>query len=751
QVELAFSANDVLIGSGETIMIPTVNMDRLVGMANFVLGNTGLEKRRFPLQTRYACGVKQTLNLELDKALGNSLALPEYDNINDEIITLERKLEVIDGKLTGSGTFMLNLTELDPEQYLTLKGHLKTMEYNDRKMTIFARPGEDENADVIFDKIARTYELTDASNWTETTTIKKTIVSYNGKKDHAEITLNYNEGWESIELLSAKVTTGTKVMEISDDEINRMDAGWVAGAPRYPAGKTLVASLPGVEIGSTLEYQYRRTVKDMPFFATSEIFAGQDPVRHKSVTIIMPEKLDVRLLQDDNGTLEPDESNRTGFIRSQSQTANGITTLVFQADELKSIPRENNLPPAHSYQPAVMLSAGNWQEYAREMKTKLEKASSGQNETRVKTLELIKGIKDDTGRIRAIRDFTARNIRKVGPGAGAITATAISPADITLKDGYGNSVDNAIVLYSMCQAAKLKPEFFLTGSTNEIEPLRKVELDYSPASLLGTVLVRVRVKDQIYWLNDTDQYDHLGYTSYDDRTALELNKGRFIELDIDDELEDRSSQQYTMKIDEDGTATIKVSSSIQGGSYGARRKSFSEMIPEMRDRYVQQLVASVSQAAVLSEPLVTAYDNYPGREEFAVTARKYAVCDDNSIYFEIPNSLAVLGLRTDEHEAPYYLSGPVEQELRIRVELPAGCGPDQILLAPENKTWLLPDNAGTLSYQSHFAADGSMEIIQKIDLEAAIIAPENYARLLEINRQLNHKSREMILIRKEGR
>ncbi len=749
QVELSFSADDVLIGSGETIMIPMVNMDRLVGMANFVLGNTGLEKRRFPLQTRYACGVKQTLSLELDKALGNCLALPEYDSINDEIISLERSLAINEGKLTGRGSFMLNLTELNPQQYLTLKGHLKTMEYNDRKMTIFTRPDADETADVIFNKIERTYELSDASNWTETTTISKTILSYSGKKDHAEINLNYNEGWETIELLAGKVTTGTKIMEISQDEINRMDAGWVAAAPRYPAGKTLVASLPGVEIGSTLEYQYRRTVKDMPFFAATEIFASQDPVRHKSITIIMPEKLPYRLLLDDNGTLEPDQSDCVGFIRSESRKANGKTTLVFQADELKSIPRENNLPPAHSYQPVVMLSVGNWQEYARQMQEKLETASSSQKQTRNQTLELIKGLKDDTDKVRAIRDFTARNIRKVGPGAGAITTSAVSPADITLKDGYGNTVDNAIVLYTMCRAAGLKPEFFLTGSTDAIEPLRKTELDYSPASLLHTVLVRVRVKDQVFWLNDTDQYDQPGYTSYDDRAALDLGKRRFIELDIDDKLENRSSQQYTLKIAADGTAAIKVSSSIQGGSYGARRKMFGEMIPEMRDRYVQQLVASVSQAAVLSEPLVTAYDNYPGREEFAVTAPKYAVCDENSIYFEIPNSLAVLGLRTDEHKAPYYLNGPIVQELRISVELPAGY--EQILLAPENKTWLLPDNAGVLSYQSRRADNGNMEIVQKIDLKAAIIAPENYTRLLEINRQLNHKSREMILIRKEGR
>ncbi len=53
--------------------------------------------------------------------------------------------------------------------------------------------------------------------------------------------------------------------EISKDEINVMDAGWNASAKRYTGGKILVANLPGVDIGSTIEVEFEITSKECRF------------------------------------------------------------------------------------------------------------------------------------------------------------------------------------------------------------------------------------------------------------------------------------------------------------------------------------------------------------------------------------------------------------------------------------------------------------------------------------------------------
>ncbi len=744
-VELGFTAENVLIGQGDTIMVPTISLDRSVGMANFVLRGTGLEKRRFPMQTRYACGVKQTMEIELDPSIGKAVSIPAYDKINDDIITLDREYQFNDGKITGQGTFFIKLTEVDPEQYLALKEHLRTMEYNDRKMTVFARPSEEATADVVYNNVEHDYVLTDNGSWTETVTVKELIKTYSGKKSNAELQLNYNEAWESIELLEARVTNGDKVKEITKDEINIMDAGWVASAPRYPASKTMVASLPGVEIGSVIEYKYRRTVTGMPFFAMSEVFASQDPIKHKTVTISMPEKLKCHLLVDDNGVTEADVDGDKKITRDES-IADGIVTYTFTADDLALIPREDSMAPAFSYMPVVMISTGDWKDYSHNFKKCLDKAVSGQKNVKAKARELVKSVKGRKEKAIVIRDFVARNIRRVGPGAGAITNDAVTDADITLADGYGNSTDSAIVLYAMAKAAGLSPEFILGGYTSRVEALCQVQLDYSGASLFGAVLVRVKIDGDYVYLNDTDQYDHLGVTGYDDCPVIELSKGRITELDLADDLESRSYQEYNISISTDGDADFMVSTSVQGASYGSRKRMFVEMMPENRDRYVQQLVTSVSQGATLTEELQTSYDSYPGVEKFTVAVDKYAVCDGDSIYFEIPNGLPVLGLSADEHESPYYIHGPLEKEVKVHVELPAGYS--ELLMAPESNIWQLPCNAGTISIEVISNEGTSLDIIEKVSLNDAIIAPEYYGQLLEIDRQISHKDMEMILVRK---
>ncbi|MBI9019207.1 MAG: DUF3857 domain-containing protein [Phycisphaerae bacterium] len=743
EVDIEFTASDVLIGQGDTIMLPTISMDRSVGMANFILRNTGLEKRRFPMKTDSACGVQQQLEIQIDPTIGQSLSMPAYANIDDDIITLKRNLKFSDNKLIGDSTFLINVTEMKPDQYLKLKKHLKTMEYNDRKMAIFARKASESNADVITESIIREYKLADAHNWTETVTVKKQIKTYKGKKDASELKFDFNQGWENVKILSAKVITDGNVKEITKDEMNLMDQAWVASAPRYPAGKTLVASLPGVELGSTIEYKYQRVITGQPFFTMTEIFAGQDPVWHKAVVVEMPQDIAHKVLIDQNGIMTPDVDGQEAVKKIIVQS-DGTINYTFIADNFQIIPREDSMAPADCFVPTVKISAGNWQQYAKKIKNKLDKATSKQAKAQSKAKELTKG-KRGTDSVVAIRDFLARNIRKVGPGLGAMTETSISKADKTLADGYGNSTDHAILLHTMLKAAGFKPEFVLACGASGVDEIRKAQLDYSNASLFGTVLVRVKVEGKDIYLNDTNQYDQLGVTGYDDYPVMDMD-GHIAELDIDDNLEDGSYQQYDIKVQPDGDADFKLAIKIQGQAFGSSKRTYDEMPPEKLNRHIQQMVASIAQSAELAQPFKTDFQQYPGTLSFAVTVDKYAVCDGDKIYFDFPVSLSVLGLRTDEHQSPYYFTDRSPSTAVVNIDLPDGY--DTILMAPETKTWTLPNGAGTIEIKVTHRDNGDLTIVQKTDIDFAVVKPENYDELLEINRQISHKSMEMILVKK---
>jgi len=189
-VHMKYTAKDILVGHGDTVMMPVPHVGTKVGLVNFIIGQTGLKKRRFPLKTEFACGVREKLNLQIDPAVGSFVSLPQCTPIEDRTISWKQSLDVgwvlnphgedastggtrgvrphptagvaSDGADRGEGVppledkakmasprggatvqgqseFLINVVEFSPQQYLQLKECLKQIEYNERKMPVLAR------------------------------------------------------------------------------------------------------------------------------------------------------------------------------------------------------------------------------------------------------------------------------------------------------------------------------------------------------------------------------------------------------------------------------------------------------------------------------------------------------------------------------------------------------------------------------------------------------------------------------------
>ena len=63
--------------------------------------------------------------------------------------------------------------------------------------------------------------------------------------------------------------------------------------------------------------------------------------------------------------------------------------------------------------------------------------------------QLTASLKGDSAKAIALRDWLAENIRQAGPGLTSLPLSAISGADITLNDRYGNNPDRMILLYTL--------------------------------------------------------------------------------------------------------------------------------------------------------------------------------------------------------------------------------------------------------------------------------------------------------------
>ena len=751
--EIEYIAPDMFISGDSETMVPLPWFGSSVGIASRILqGNFGLDKRKYPLKTDLACGVKETIDIDISGAVGDVVSLPKYENIDNNLVKWETKLNAANGKISGESEFLVKAVEFSTNEYLEMKKYLKEIEYNNRKKAIFATISADDEGDEfeaeesnysytpegdveISEKSTETI-LKNSRNWQTTTKISKRILTYAGKKDNAEIKLHYFPTWENVEIINAVVTDADgNEKSLSKKELNLMDAGWVASAPRYPQEKILVASLPDVDIDSEISFEIKRTYKRHPFFAMRKSFNSFDEILEETVKVVVPSTTKIKMKNPDSEDID----------FSEDEDGNNKIYQWSTSDQ-RPVRKENNLPPWYYFNPTIFITAGDWQSYADKIGRTFNKAAQNQSACAEKAKELVKNCKTEKEKIIAIRDFVTKNIRSAGPSFVSMPLSAITPADTTLNDGYGNGADKAVVIFSMLKAVGLNPDFVLSSWVSRIDKVAKPLLEYPLRSTFGGALVKVNLNGEDVYLNDTSQYAALGTTPHDGRPGLLLPSGKLIKINAAKNKADKAEVEYKLKLSENGNAEITKIIKSFGTSYESEKKFFEEITPEDRKRYIQNAVSDIAQGAELVGDLITKFDGYPGIEQITVKVEKFAICDGDFLYLQIPIGLNnILGLKSDMRDNPIAWNNKTEKILSAEVVFPNGFS--KVKLSPPNINWDAPENAGSITTKT-INSENSIKVIDTVNINPAIIPAEDYDELLEANRKFSHPKMRTILISK---
>lgn len=738
-VTLDYTVEDFLVsGDGHALLQPPW-LGTTLGYVNFILGHTGLPKRRFPLFTEVACGVTESFSIDVQNAVETLLSSPDFSPLESDSLVFSSDIQFATNRLFGSSRFLVKAVEFSENEYLQLKQQLKDIEFARRKKAVFGIPMDDRH-DVTVALNRNVYDIKDAHTWTHTQTLRKRILTYAGKKSNSELKLQYNPSWESVSITSASVTNPDgSVHKIVDEEMNLMDASWVGKAPRYPAEKTMVVSLPAVEIGSDIDYTVVRRIKDRPFFSLRSSFASFDPVLTNRLVISCPESLGIKITNDTEGSVDFSESYGAG-----------LRVCSWEAIDQKVIPKEDGLPPTWTYNPTVFVSAGDWATYASSIRGKLLAAARGQDKTKDLARALVRDIKDPEKKLVAIRDYIAKNVRKAGPLLTKLPFSSISSADVTLADAYGNNVDRAILHYSMLKSAGFRPEFILASSWAPRLGELSAELMETPQrSVFDFVLVRVENGGKQVYLGDANQYARLGATAFHDKPGLSM-KGQTFAVEAPEDQRPRDSWQYDIHLQENGDALISVNREFSGMDFASFHRRFAELPPEERRRHYLEILGRLSQAAEAETELNTNYQDYPGTQSFTARVPRYAVRSDEFLYVILPGRLpSIAALRAAARTAPLYNSRPITLDVIYRIFLPETTS--GVRIVPREVSWNAPYGLGSVSCTTEVADDPdgdepSVLITKRLNLATAVTPASYYPTLLNIDRRLRGPESQTILL-----
>ncbi len=730
-VEFSFSTNSLLIQGKNAMLMQIPRIGSSFSAVNWILGSTGLKKRKYPLLLSATCGVVENFNYKLPVDF-TIAKFPEYKKITWDKLNWKREIKLKDNYLVGKSKYFINAVEFLPEEYIKLKKDIKTIQFQNRKMLVvqkdFAKVKDLKKlfpaAQAVIVSQKSLINIRNQHSFTTSTKVKKKILSYAGVKNNSEIKFYYNPVWQKVSVKSLVITNPDgKKLKLNKTETNIMDQGWAGSAPRYPAGKIMVVALPGVQVGSLIEYELAVENNEQPFISTTALFQSSDPVISKQVILQYPEKMKLKI------------SKPTECLQVSSSRKDGKIIQKWQSANVAAIPSEIRTPPAWLFAPALSFSTGDWQDYSKEVRTYLERASSKQTKTETLATELAAG-KLPLEAMRAIRDYVAKKIRSAGPGLSSLPLSCISSADKTLLDAYGNSTDRAVLLYTMLKKAGFKAEFLAVANAPALAQTL-AELNARPANDFDTVLVKVVHKGKSYFFNDSSQYAQLGTCANEGNIALNLTSAKLEIIKAQAAMANRLDLEYNLKLFNDGSTLISSAASYYGRYFEKNNRLFSEISPEEHKRYFEKAVSRLAQSAVPIRKLTSNFKAYPGKVDYAVKIPDYVVKDGKYLYFKLPVDYLknLISTGSEKRVNPYFQSEYKRLRIKYSVELPGNL--KQIVIQPENCSIKLPQDGGTIKISSRKVSPRRLEIICTVDLKPRLVPADEYGFLINAQAALN--------------
>lgn len=409
------------------------------------------------------------------------------------------------------------------------------------------------------------------------------VLNQRGREQEAEVKVPYNGSYETVKLIRARtLRPNGEVVEVKPTEVRNGVA-----SEGYDDARVLSFSMPAVEPGCVIEYEYVTEQKTSPlpgnFWFHWYFQGGFDPVLLTRLRITVPKSLNLaRRLR--NSATEP-----TIRLAPDGKSA----TYTWEEKNVPPLSTEPLMPPIERQLPKLTVSTvPSWQSVA-DWYTKLAQGAM-QPDASVATLarELTKSCRTDEEKAKAIFYYVQDKTRYVAIELG-ISAYQPRPASRTLTVQYGDCKDMATLLVALLRSAGLTAYPVLLQA-NEPFP-QQTELP-SPHAF-NHALCQVQLGGKTYWLDATAQVCRFGDIPQADRgvEVLVIKDGKAVFETIpggapEDEV---SEQRVALTLDSEGAATGNVTITGRGDTELSLRANFLVKSPDETKQYTEALLGTI--------------------------------------------------------------------------------------------------------------------------------------------------------------
>ena len=729
--KLFFRVDGVML-KGETrdeLSVPFLS--RVLGVQSWRFsGNTALEKRRFPLVLDSTAASTDELEIDLGEWADAAPSLPEPAGAAGDC-SFSRSYRVENGRLFASRAVKTGAVEIPSCSYAALRCTLEKIEAADRRRPVFAA-NRDADSPFRYEKMAAIYNVFSPDSWVVTNIVRKRILDYEGKKKSSELKMYFNPSWKTVEVVSARVTTvDGRQIAAGERETTLLDCGWAAAAPRYPASRQLVVSLPSVEIGSVIEYVTATIVTNSPLpFRAVWKFDSVEPADEISV----------------------EYRDWTG--REWSRVEKGASR----------VPTEPMQAPGELWRDVEAVSFGDFAVMAKKLVAAAAVDACSTDGTR-SLVEAASAAQTFEDKVKTVRDWMAKNVRVSGPGLYELPLDLqlTAPCEV-LESRYATRLDYVRTMCALMKAAGLDADIVFAADDAVAPPeLDRFELKEKPdVSRYDAALCRVRERrggflglggeTATFYTGTENEYTAAGEVPYRGCRYMDPAAGEWLSR-IETPRGDEETTSISVSAEADASATVSYERDVAGPAAGAFRKSYAEMLPEERRRHHRSLLASIDRAAVPAGELRIETD--PGAHiAFEARVPDYATVEGDVMTVRLPGIGGnIFNMTGPARSTPVLIPGRDGCETTVAtIVFPSGY--DTIERMPRDFSATSPDG-GELLYELKFSSSTnaagrlSVSAVERIPAHsAAMLSPDRAALVKEWTRVAASRGMRTVSARK---
>jgi hypothetical protein len=560
------------------------------------------------------------------------------------------------------------------------------------------------------------------------------------KKVWAQMNLDFVEGRSRARVLFARsVSADGRMQTLSPDALE-------VGSPSEelsffnPNRKVLSGVIPGVELGSIVEYAYEVETynpEDLRLFFPGFYFQGAEPIAFSQVKVDLPKDAPFQYL-----TRQVPAGRKSEPV---VEVIGARTIYTWALEEVPPYTPEPLMPPERDVVPFMEGTVFGSFEEVFGFQNALQQARIRLTpEIEAKTNELTRDSGSVSEKLARLYHWIQENIRYISIKGSLSSGLSGHTAGETFENRYGDCTDKAILFSTMCQVIGVEsyPVILMTNDSG-------VGIAEIPTLDGNHCISEVVLDGQSFYVDTTAETYRYPYFRADDHGAIAVNaiRGDFKTIPVPKPADNRRHSCLAVVLNAQGDVSVKTHNTYTG-TIEAGIRQFWRNVPEAnRAARMAEYVNSISPGGRLAKFSLEHLDRLetPLSMTLEYVLPGHAVRARDLIYLRMPTlerDYPEVALET--RRFPIHYMTTEERVLEIELALPRGYRPK----------WVPPPlvySSPSLEYRAAYEVQGrTVRYREEFRRLQRVIPVEDYVPYRDALRGLAAFSQQEIFLNKEG-